>query len=102
MQFIGEGTCTSDSLTAIDTGNKTIDDCKEECRKNSTCIAIHVSDEGVSGVGRWKCQNLFGTSANFRLDFTPSGQLCYAKKGNLDPNIAVYPDVVILCISNCI
>ena len=99
MQFIGEGSCTSKSLTAIDTGDKTIDDCKEECRKDSSCIAIHVSDEGVSGVGRWKCRKLSGTSENFRLDFTTSGQLCYAKKGNLDRNIAVYLDIVILCIN---
>ena len=95
MQFIGEGSCTSDSLTPIDTGDKTIDDCKDECRKDSTCIAIHVSDEGASGNGRWKCHKLSGTSANFRLDFTSSGQLCYAKKGNFDPNIAVYIDIVI-------
>ena len=95
MQFIGEGSCTSDSLTPNDTGDKTIDDCKEECRKDSTCIAIHVSDEGASGVGRWKCRKLSGTSENFRLDFTSSGQRCYAKKGNLVPNIAVYLHIVI-------
>ena len=100
MQFIGEGSCTSDSLTPNDTGDKTIDDCKEECRKDSTCIAIHVSDEGASGVGRWKCRKLSGTSENFRLDFTSSGQLCYAKKGNLDPNMAVYLDIVIFCMLN--
>ena len=95
MRFIGEGSCTSDSLTAIDTGDKTIEDCKDECRKNSTCIAIHVSDKDATVVGRWKCHKLSGTSANFRLDFTSSGQLCYAKKGNLDPNMAVYLDIVI-------
>ena len=100
MQFIGEGSCTSDSLTPNDTGDKTIDDCKEECRKDSTCIAIHVSDEGTSGVGRWKCRKLSGTSENFRLDFTSSGQRCYAKKGNLVPNIAVYLHIVIIVTHN--